>query len=50
MRLVFGFIRVFAIDAFNFEQREETFLFLGRADLPGNQIAGLQIETADLGR
>ena len=48
MRFFLGLVRVFAVHALDLEQREELFLFLWRTDLPGNQIAGLQIEAADL--
>ena len=42
-----GSSRVHALDL---EQREKFFLFLRRPDLAGDQIAGLQIEPADLRR
>ena len=50
MRLVLRLVRVFAVHGLDLEQREELLLFLGRPDLAGDQVAGLQIEPADLRR
>ena len=50
MGLVLGLVRIFPIHGFDLEQGEEAFLVLGRPDLAGDQVAGLQIETADLRR
>ena len=38
------------VHGLDFEQGEEAFLVLGRADLAGDQVAGLQVEAADLRR
>jgi len=48
MRFVFRLVWIFLIDSFNFEQREEPFLLFRRPDLSSDEIAGLQIETANL--
>src|ERR1051326_7468518 len=46
--LVSETLRIFLIDRFDFQQREETFFFFGRTNLTGDEIPGLQIETANL--
>src|SRR5439155_11052414 len=48
MGLVLGLVRVLAIDALDFEQREKTFLLFGRTNLPGDEIARLQVKAANL--
>ena len=50
MRFFLRLVRVFAVHALDLEQREKFFLFLGRPDLAGDEVAGLQIEPADLRR
>src|SRR5882724_7515973 len=48
MRFVLRLVRLFLIHRLDFEQREETFLVFRRTNLAGDQVAGLQIEAADL--
>ena len=50
MRFLLGLVRVFTVHAFDLEQRKELFLFLGRTNLARHQVAGLQIEPANLRR
>src|SRR5437763_7926962 len=44
------FLRLFAVDDFDFEQRELALAFLRRPHLPGDRVAGAQIEPLDLTR
>ena len=48
--LVARFLGRLEVDGVDFDQREVTLAFLGRADLAGDGVAGAQIETADLRR
>ncbi len=50
MRLILGFVRIFLVHRLDFKQSEKALFFLGRTNLAGHQIAGLQIEPPDLRR
>ena len=50
MGFVLRLVRVFVADRFDLQEREEPLLFLRRANLARDDVAGLQIEPADLGR
>src|SRR5437899_1186942 len=50
MGLVLGLVRLLGVHGLDLEQREEPFLVLGRANLARDQVAGLQIKPAYLGR
>ena len=50
MGLVLGLVGVFGVHGLDLEQGEEAFLVLGRTDLAGDQVAGLEVEAADLRR
>ena len=50
MRFFLRLVRIFGVHGLDLEQREKFFLLLRRADLPGDEISGLQIKTADLRR
>jgi len=41
---------VFKVDGFDFDQREVAFAVLRRTHLPGDGVAGAQVELADLRR
>ena len=49
-QLVAGLVGGFEVDRFDLDQREVALPFLGRPDLPGHGVAGLQVELADLRR
>src|SRR5437867_1758197 len=48
MRLVLRLVRVFLADGLDFEEGEEPLFLFGWPDLTGDEIARLQIETANL--
>ena len=50
MGFILGLVRVFCVHCLNLEQREKALLVLGRTNLAGDEIAGLQVKTANLGR
>src|SRR4029077_8690860 len=48
--LVAGLFRLLVVDPLDLQQRKVPFPFLGRADLPGYDVTGAQVEAADLAR
>src|SRR5688572_1870065 len=50
MRFILRLLGVLVVDSLNLEKGEKPLLLLGRANLPGDQIAGLEIEAPDLRR
>src|ERR1051325_3477862 len=48
MGLVLCLVRVLAIYALDFQQSEKALLLLGRTNLPGDEIARLQVKAANL--
>ncbi len=48
VRFVLGLVGFFLIHRLDFEQREKALLVLRGPDLAGDQVAGLQIEPANL--